>query len=78
LSNVCRLLAHYQLIVYVTVYNHKVTCSSYLPIVDGPGGYLPKTPAELQSELSPNDTVPFIGGIMRDDGAMFAGSCKAT
>jgi hypothetical protein len=46
-------------------------CTHYAPIVDGPGGFLPKLPVDLDADLNSSDTVPTLLGINKDDGSYF-------
>jgi carboxylesterase type B len=45
-------------------------CQGYAPIVDGPGGFIPKRPKDIKEELG-SATVPLISGICRDDGSLY-------
>lgn len=45
-------------------------CQGFAPIVDGPGGFIPKMPKELKEELG-SAAVPTISGICKDDGSLY-------
>jgi len=46
-------------------------CQGYAPIVDGPGGFIPKIPLVMREEMAPSSYVPIISGICRDDGSLY-------
>jgi len=46
-------------------------CQGFAPIVDGPGGFLPKLPRVMRDELQPEDNVPILSGICKDDGSLY-------
>lgn len=47
-------------------------CQGYAPIIDGPGGFIPKQPLDLRRELPAEQVVPSMGGICSDDGSLYA------
>ena len=51
-------------------------CQGYAPIVDGPGGFIPKQPLEMRRELPADQVVPSMGGICSDDGSLYAFICE--
>lgn len=46
-------------------------CQGFAPIVDGPGGFIPKIPLEIREEMPASQYVPIISGICRDDGSLY-------
>ena len=51
------------------------TCIGMVPVVDGPGGFLPQSPVDLRKSGSVMNG-PIISGITEEDSSLFLPLCK--